>query len=92
MKRTRTATALYQVREGWGYTVVIVDETGRIVEEYSAGDSPNDSQVYATGIIKGKTLRQGARRTAQGMLDEYEARGWRTGGRHPDEELLEDAV
>ena len=62
-----------QVRTKFGYNVAIVDEDGEIIEEYSAGDSRLDSQVYGTGDLDYKTLLKFAKQTAKEMLIDNDA-------------------
>ena len=49
--------AYYTVRTNWGYEITVEDsKTGEIIEEYTAGDSALDSQVYGTGDLSYNTL------------------------------------
>jgi hypothetical protein len=60
--------------EGYGVRVFQDGESGPI-EEYTAGDSFNDSQVYGTGEIEASRLLEFAERTAQEMMDEHDIDG-----------------
>ena len=58
------------VKVNWGYEVYIYkDDT--LLEEYSAGDSFWDSQIYGTGNLSYDTLLAYANKTASEMLEEH---------------------
>jgi len=57
-----------------GYVVRVLEE-GRIIYEYSAGNSPSDSQVYvaAGDGLPESVLREYARQTAEELAREFGA-------------------
>ena len=65
-------TAFVEVILGWGYTIQI-SNSGIIVDEYQAGDSPLDSGVFGTGKTSREKLMQYANQTACEMLEEHGA-------------------
>ena len=68
--KTSKGYAECTVKEGWGYSNLIFNSNGEIIDEYEAGDCIHDSQVYSTGQLKADKLTEYARQTAQEMLDE----------------------
>jgi hypothetical protein len=58
----------------YGYTAQVVQD-GEIVDEYTAGNSPFDSQGYinpdSPGAVSLRTLQVYARRTAQDLAEEW---------------------
>ena len=65
-------TSEYAVTDGWGYEVWIFND-GECVENYAAGDSQYDSQIYGTGDLGEQTLERYARQTAAEMIEELRA-------------------
>jgi len=65
-------TAFVEVICGWGYTVQI-SNSGVIVDEYQAGDSPLDSSVFGTGKMSREELMQEANENACEMLEDHGA-------------------
>lgn len=63
--------AEYCARKNYGYVVQIIDDENMVVDEYSAGDSDTDSQVYCTGKLEWKILMRYARQAAREMLEEH---------------------
>jgi hypothetical protein len=67
--------ALYQVKEGHGYVVEICTTDGTVLERYTAGDSKFDSQVYGTGQLNKKQLKELAIQTAKELMIENNIQG-----------------
>jgi hypothetical protein len=67
--------ALYQTKKNYGYAVCMCDLDGTILEEYQAGDSKYDSQIYGTNELSLKELKQFARQTAREMLNSHNLTG-----------------
>ena len=81
--------ALYDAVDGYGYCVQVflkITHGVLMVEEYRAGDSNRDSQVFGTGQVKLKTLLKWARDTAVNMLEGQDIKG--TNSR--DEDILSE--
>ena len=72
-----------------GTRCIIVDQDGRVVREYTAGDCRGDSQVYGTGELRYSTLRKYAYQTAHEMLTE---RGCPDGKVSYDRDILPEDI
>jgi len=61
---------------GYGVRICQKGESSFIcIDEYTAGDSESDSQVYGTGEIETERLLEWARQTAQEMMEENDLIG-----------------
>lgn len=65
-------TAFIEVILGWGY-IIQIDNSGEIVEEYKAGYSFRDSQVFGIRDASEEQLKFWATFTAKEMLFEHGA-------------------
>ena len=66
--------AAYDAMRYYGYCVQVY-RGGELVEEYRAGDSPHDSQVYGTGKTSLEQLLKYARQTAKDLKHEHGIKG-----------------
>jgi len=68
-------SAVVEVWPGWGYEVYILDAKGNVLEEYSAGDSPYDPQMYGTGLTSSRMLEKYGKQTAREQMAEHGIKG-----------------